>query len=129
MLPQERTNNIWYSGYCDETTSYCANTNLDGAGTVARMRWMQKHVPECDDCTFANHLKELEANVAKALGPEGLELFRSGGDVLSMDGAIEIKDLIIDQEIKQGTLTSAFLPWMKEVKERHGKDFPVRRHK
>jgi hypothetical protein len=130
MLPQERINNIWYSGYCDAAVNACATTDLNLHGERTRKEWMANHVTNCTECTFANHLKQIEAEVADCLGIVGMTTFASGGDVLTLEGGTEIATEILEREIAKGTLgskfRSTFIPWMEGVKKRHGLDFATR---
>ena len=115
---------MWHSGYCEETIQFSSTTALDTAGSKQRLEWMHEHVPGCSECQFANTFKDIEASVAKELG--FLEHFQHGGDVTKLEGfeAALAQHLVL--AIRKGQINKAILVWMEAAMTRRGRIWPGR---
>jgi len=55
-------------------------------GSEKRVEWLRQHRLECDDCRFANILKEKEMEVAQRIGPRAYAGFLLGEDTTKAPG-------------------------------------------
>ena len=120
---QEWIDQMWYSGYCNDAVEHAAGTQLAG-GSQQRIAWMEKHHPSCQECQYANHLRNGEAAIAQELG--FFEKFMRGGDVTTLPGFGEKMAQYLTAQMQAGAIDPEMFAWMESVQGRHGSPWPGR---
>lgn len=124
MTPRNWLDEMWYSGYCNETLEFTHGTVLDSVGKQQRLGWMHKHLPMCRECRFANTMKGIEASVAEELGQ--LEGFRHGADITKHPDSQKKTGEHLAAAIRAGTLDGEVFTWMTSIVKRRGRPWPGR---
>jgi len=115
---------MWYSGYCNDAVEFCSTTGFDDEGSQARVTWMKKHVPDCQECTFANFFKAMEADVAKELGL--FDVFLRGGDISTHPGHRDAVHRRMMLTVEAGLIDPAIQEWLTRVVKRREAPWPGR---
>lgn len=119
-LTKEKVNDLWRSGYCRVTVEHARKKTDDSPeGAHKRIEFMREHIKTCEDCRFANILKNAEAEVAAMIGPQALSAFFQGQDVTQRPG---YSPALVGQAMEKlahaGVLTPEFLAWMRRAAAR-----------
>lgn len=119
-LTKEKINDLWRSGYCRKTVEYARkHTDNSTAGAQQRIKYLSSHIAHCQDCYFANVMKNAEAQVASWMGLEAEIAFQYGEDITKrpeydLDLLRQaLRGLMID-----GHITPQFMRWMERVAKR-----------
>lgn len=121
-MPQKILDQMYWSGYCDETIANAEKTDF-ALGGPERVAWMQKHLPECKDCWRASKFKELEFRAVKRMdNKDALTAFHMGTtNLMKMPGYLKNMDSIIGEEIASNRLTQEDIEWIHTMATRYGK--------
>jgi hypothetical protein len=88
-------------------------------GSEKRVEWLRQHRLECDDCRFANILKEKEMEVAQRIGPRAYAGFLLGEDTTKAPGYnADLMRTAMDELRAAGIVTPAFREWMTRASKR-----------
>lgn len=120
-LTNAKINDIWHSGFCDETIEHARLTTE--ADSQARIDFLRIHLKTCADCRNANIMKTVEHETAKLIGPEAEKAFLAGQDVTQLDGFQGAFHQTITSLIKSGVVDHSYFHWMHRVAGRAGKDY------
>lgn len=123
-LAKNKLNEMFWAGYCDATIKHAAATSNDGQGRDRRMQWAQAHYNHCPQCKLANIIKALEYETAAVMGPEMVQLFQQGGDIVGLPGFREAFEQTIERAINQGIVSPRVHDFMTAAADRHGADWP-----
>ena len=115
---------MWYSGYGNETLEFSQGTALNSAGAAARIEWLHKHIPTCRGCGFASILKSIEADVARELGR--FEEFQHGADITGHPNSSEKIKQHLAAAIQAGTIDAAIIVWVRKMVKRQGRPWSGR---
>jgi hypothetical protein len=56
LLPNEKVNQVWRSGFCKEIVVFVAQTEDSPEGSKQRVVYPERHIRSSRDCRFANEL-------------------------------------------------------------------------
>lgn len=119
-LTRAKLTDIWRAGFCRLTVEYARKQTDDSPeGSEKRIAWLRQHREECDDCRFANILKEKEQEVAQRIGPRAYAGFLLGYDTTKAPGYSE--DLVrqaMKELAEAGVVTPEFREWMARAARR-----------
>lgn len=125
-LTRAKLTDIWQAGFCRLTVEYARKQTDDSMeGSEKRIVWLTQHREECDDCRFANILKEKEQEVAQRIGPRAYAGFLLGEDTTKAPGYS--RDLVrqaMDELTRAGIVTPAFREWMTRAGRRKAYKIP-----
>ncbi|MHC4621183.1 MAG: hypothetical protein ACYTEQ_25835 [Planctomycetota bacterium] len=124
-LTNAKVNDIWRSGFCNETVEHARLTTADDA--QARINFLRAHVKTCKDCYNANIMKAVEHEVAKTIGPHAEQLFCSGGDIATLPGFQDAFKLRLDELMQSGIVGEDYVAWMARVATRATQDYAAQR--
>jgi hypothetical protein len=118
-LTRKKLDDIWRSGFCRKMVEHAMTTEDTLQGSQARIEWLREHIPECDDCYYANLLKNEEAAVAEEMGPQALGAFMRGEDITQRPGySPSLVKQAMDRIADQGRMTPEFVEWMHRAAKR-----------
>lgn len=129
MIPKHKIDDIWRSGYCRETVEHAKTTTPDAAGARERTAYLSQHIGMrynadtdavelsdggCFECLCANVLKNIEGEVAAAMGPGFFTLFAKGGDVSTFSEFRPVFERIMGAHFTEGKLLTieGFMNWL-----------------
>jgi hypothetical protein len=116
---------IWHSGYCDETVKFSSTTEQGAAGSQARIDWLDKHSPDCEDCRNAMFFKEMEGKIAKELGFHAE--FLQGHDVTKHPKFQQKMGTHLAMAMLAGRINDDVVAWMERMAGRHSAPWPGNR--
>ena len=102
----QKLNDVWRSGYCEETVEAGRRFATDAAKRVA---FLQEHVGSCDVCQFANIMKNVEHRTAIAVGVE--DAFHAGEDVHRSPGFSQALKEQVSELLNNPDLDPRFIVW------------------
>jgi hypothetical protein len=101
-MPQAKLDEMWSAGFCAVTVGHAAGTEPGEAGRLERLRFMRTHIHACPTCRLAMAYKNLEMDVAKAMGK--LELFQGGGDITREPGFRHHFTRVLGEQLLSGEI-------------------------
>lgn len=118
-ITRKKLDDIWRSGFCRKMVEHARTTENTLQGSEARVEWLRNHIPECQDCEFANRLKGEEAVVAAEIGPQALGAFARGEDITKRPGySPALVKKAMDRLAQRGLVTPAFTAWIHRAAKR-----------
>lgn len=119
-LTKQKIDDLWHSGYCRVTVEHARKKTDDSPeGAAKRIEFLREHINVCQECRFANIMKNAEAEVAAEIGPAALSAFFKGEDVTRRPGySPSLVGQAMERLAAQGVLTREFLDWMHRVARR-----------
>jgi hypothetical protein len=121
MNVANKLNDLWWAGYCHDVIEYTRDTLADPDGAQKRVNYMEEHIHVCTTCYLANILKNMEADVAKELGPDVVALFNDGLDVTKLEGFQEAF-----KKVRSKYPSRVLVGFTQIMSERQGKPYPGR---
>lgn len=106
---------IWYSGYCNETVKFASTTD-HATGGEQRVEWLREHSTDCQDCRNAIFFKDMEGKIAKELGVH--DEFVKGGDVTKHPQFQTAFGKHMGMAMFTGKLSDGLLGWMENIPKR-----------
>jgi hypothetical protein len=121
MLTVKYVDALWHWGYCSDAIEALSATDEGQRGSQERITWLQEHLPNCPDCTFANILKDIDSKVAEKLGPEAMKIHLAGGDLREFPEFLAAFKAVAEEfgEDHPAT-TKSFWDWVHAMRERQG---------
>lgn len=119
MIPKHKVDDIWTSGFCREAVEQARTTDDSLQGSESRVDYMRGHIEDCSDCYHARILKNAEAEVAAAMGPQAVGAFFRGENITVRPGYS--KDLVRQALVRireRGQGTPEFDEWINRVSKR-----------
>jgi hypothetical protein len=102
----DKLNDIWRSGYCEETVEA---GRFYAREPAKRVEWLRAHLPNCPACEYANTMKGVEARVAEKIGL--LDKFNRGEDVHRSPGFKEGLQQEMEDLLKGDDINPEFIVW------------------
>lgn len=102
----DKLNDIWRSGYCEETVEMGRFYANDPAKRVA---WLRTHIQTCPACEYANVMKGVEAKVAEKLGV--LAKFNRGEDIHRSPGFQDALREEMNEFLSGDDINPEFIVW------------------
>lgn len=123
-MPQAKLDDMWMAGFCAQTIRHAAGTDTGASGRVERLRFMRTHILACPECRLAMVSKNLEQDVAHAMGK--LEMFERGECITGEPGFHRALKMIVTDRVIRGHLPATFFDDMRRVvRERSANPNPV----
>lgn len=116
---------MWRAGYCKDTIEFAKTTTNDSEGSARRIHYLEAHVRKCQDCLFANALKEIEGITAQHMGVEAVDLFVQGQNITTLPAFRYYFGPIMAAAFKTHPVfsTRAGQLWLLQQAERAGENY------
>jgi hypothetical protein len=124
VIPKHKLDDIWRSGFCRQAVEHAKRTTPDSAGSQARVAYLKAHIEDCVDCQCANILKNIESEVAAAMGAGFHTLFIKGGDITDFAEFRPLFEKIFRQHCESGSIRNgpvdveAYMYWLQRMASR-----------